>query len=106
MGRASRQKPQRLAEKLLQIRTSLGLSQNGLIKKMGLEDEIFQDSISAFERGVREPALPVLLGYARVAGVWVDVLIDDSLSLPEKLPVSVREKALQRYIQRQDKEAE
>ena len=34
----------------------------------------------------REPLLPVLLAYARLAGVSTDVLIDDELDLPAKLP--------------------
>lgn len=86
MGTASRPKPERLAEKLLQIRFSLGLSQNEMIRRLGFEDKIFQGTLSAYERGVREPALPVLLSYARVAGLCVDVLIDDELEVPEKLP--------------------
>jgi transcriptional regulator with XRE-family HTH domain len=88
MGRASRRKPARLAEKLLHIRTAMGLSQNELIGRMGLTGELFQDSISAFERGVREPDLLVLLEYARVAGVFIDALVDDSIDLPMKLPAS------------------
>src|SRR4051812_29463802 len=86
MARASRQKPARLAEKLLQIRIGLGLSQNEMVSRLGLGDEITRDYISAFERGVREPPLPTLLQYARAAGVWVDVLIDDKLDLPKRLP--------------------
>src|SRR5438309_11473297 len=86
MGRGLRQRPARLARKLRQIRSALGLSQNGIIRHLGLADEIYQDYISAYERGVREPPLPVLLGYARVAGVCVDVLIDDALKLPARLP--------------------
>jgi transcriptional regulator with XRE-family HTH domain len=88
MGRLSRRRPKRLAEKLLHIRKALDLSQNGMIKRLGFKGELFQDSISAFERGVREPSLPVLLQYARVAGVYVDALIDDSIQLPKRLPVS------------------
>jgi transcriptional regulator with XRE-family HTH domain len=57
-----------------------------LIKRLGLEDDLTQARISAYERGVREPPLLVLLSYARVAGVYVDVLIDDDLELPLKLP--------------------
>lgn len=34
----------------------------------------------------REPPLPVLLGYARAANVYVDALIDDAVDLPERLP--------------------
>ena len=86
MGRAIRPKPKRLAEKLLQIRTALGLSQNQLIRHLGFSDVITQDYISAYERAVREPPLPVLLKYARAANVYVDALIDDSLDLPERLP--------------------
>jgi transcriptional regulator with XRE-family HTH domain len=86
MGRAIRPKPKRLAEKLLQIRTALGLSQNGMIRRMGLSDELTQDYISAYERGVREPPLPVLLEYARVANVYVDAFINDEVNLPSRLP--------------------
>ena len=86
MGRASRPKPTRLAEKLLQIRTAMGLSQNEMIKHMGLVDELLREEISDFERGKRVPPLPVLLEYAQAAGVWVDVLIDDAVDLPTRLP--------------------
>ena len=88
MGTASRPKPKRLAKKLLHIRESLGLSQNEMIKKLGFE--IFQGTISAYERGLREPALPILLSYASVAGMCVDVLIDDNLNLPVSLPGTPR----------------
>jgi transcriptional regulator with XRE-family HTH domain len=86
MGQASRTAPQRLAEKLVQIRLSLELSQNELIRRMDLEEDLTQARISAFERSVREPPLLVLLSYARVAGIYVDVLIDDELELPARLP--------------------
>lgn len=85
MGKRSRPKPQRLAEKLLQIRLAYDLSQNGMIRRLGLEGELVQADVSAFELGTREPALPHLLRYARTAGVAVDVLIDDDLDLPKKL---------------------
>ena len=85
MGKRARPKPRRLAEKLLQIRSAYDLSQNGMIRRLGLEDELVQADVSAFELGTREPALPHLLQYARTAGVTVDVLIDDDLDLPAKL---------------------
>lgn len=85
MGKRSRPKPRRLAEKLLQIRQAYDLSQNGMIRRLGLGDELVQADVSAFELGTREPALPHLLRYARTAGVTVDVLIDDDLDLPKKL---------------------
>jgi len=86
MGRGTRPRPLRLAEKLLRIRTVLGLSQNEMIRHLQSADDLTQDYISAYERGVREPPLPILLKYARAAGVWLDVLVDDDLDLPVKLP--------------------
>lgn len=81
MGRYHRQKPAKLAEKLLQIREKLGLSQNELIRHLGLEDEITQSRISGYELGTREPSLPTLLKYAKAAGISTDVLIDDETEL-------------------------
>ena len=82
MGKASRPKPERLAEKLLQIRIGLNLSQNELIKRLNYDKELLQGTISTYELGKREPSLPLLLHYARLAGVCVDVLIDDEQNLP------------------------
>ena len=84
MGRYYRQKPARLAEKLLHIRTALALSQNEMIRHLGLEEEITQSRISGYELGTREPSLPTLLRYARAFGVSTDVLIDDAVNLPDK----------------------
>lgn len=86
MGTARRPKPKRLAEKLLQIRLALNLSQNELIRRLDFEKELVQGTISTYELGKREPSLPLLLKYARVAGICVDDLIDDELDLPDKLP--------------------
>ena len=86
MGKQTRKRPERLPEKLLEIRLKLGLSQNGMVRRLGLEDEIERDYISKYERGTLEPSLWVLLQYARAANVWVDALIDNDFDLPEKLP--------------------
>src|SRR5712692_7216103 len=86
MGSAARRKPKRLAEKLLEIRVGLGLSQNGLIRKMGFSDELTQAQISMYERGIRQPPLPILAAYAKVANVYVEALIKDDLDLPRRLP--------------------
>jgi len=86
MGRAMREKPGRLAEKLLQIRQALQLSQNGMLERLGISKTSYRHYISDFENDVREPTLLVLLKYARAANIWVDVLIDDSLDLPKELP--------------------
>ncbi len=82
MARGARMKPERLAEKLVQIRTMLGLSQNELIRKLGVD--LTQNRISEYETGKGEPPLPILLKYARLIGVSTDVLIDDELDLPAK----------------------
>lgn len=79
-----RKQPVRLAEKLLQIRESLGVSQGDLLARLGLEDELERDYISKYERGVLEPPLHVLLSYARLIGISTDVLIDDALDLPKQ----------------------
>ena len=96
MGSAARRKPARLAEKLLAIRTGLGLSQNGIIRQMGFVHDLSQAEISMFERGVRVPPLPVLLEYAHAANVLVEVLIDDALDLPEKLPSPKKHEGVRR----------
>jgi transcriptional regulator with XRE-family HTH domain len=85
MGNA-RRRPKRLAEKLLQIRNALGLSQTEMHKRLGVEDEILYNRISDYELDKSEPTLMTLLQYARVAGVYVEDLIDDGLELPSKLP--------------------
>ena len=86
MGVRAPRRPERLAEKLLQIRVALGLSQSELLRRLELEDAISYKKISDYERGEREPSLLILLQYARVANVSTDVLIDDRLDLPAKLP--------------------
>jgi transcriptional regulator with XRE-family HTH domain len=83
MGEKARPKPKRLAEKLLQIRVRLGISQNELIRRLGVE--LTQNRISDYELGIGEPSLPVLLKYARLAGVCMERLVDDELHLPDKL---------------------
>ncbi|MDT4898985.1 MAG: Helix-turn-helix domain [Acidobacteriota bacterium] len=86
MGTKPRLKPERLASKLLQIRDALGLSQTEMLYRLGVEDIISYKQISKYETGKGEPMLIILLRYARLAGVSVDVLIDDELDLPAKLP--------------------
>jgi transcriptional regulator with XRE-family HTH domain len=86
MGKTQRPKPSRLAEKLVQIRQALNLSQNELIKRLDFREiDLVQGTISTYELGKREPSLPLLLKYARLVGVSVDVLIDDELDLPNSI---------------------
>src|SRR5262245_41796297 len=96
MGKYPRRKPERLTEKLVYIRTSLGISQNGMVRHLGLEDEIVRETISGYELGTIEPPLPVLLAYARAANIYVDALIDDDLDLPKKLPSNKKSEGIKR----------
>jgi len=87
MGRASRPKPAKLAEKFKQIRLLLNFSQTDMLIKLGYSEDKkeFRSVISAYELGKREPTLIDLLKYARIAGVSVECLIDDELSLRQNL---------------------
>lgn len=85
MGRP-RQRPERLAEKLKAIRAALALSQTEIVRALQAEDLIVASQVAQFEAGRREPSLIVLLRYARLAGVPLDVLADDALELPAVLP--------------------
>lgn len=97
MGRAPRQRPRRLSEKLLHIRSSLGLSQNEMVRRLGLEGRLLREDVSRFERGVGgEPPLDLLLRYARAIsktgrGEFLEALIDDGMDLPDKLPADPQE---------------
>jgi len=87
MGRGKRYQPKRLAEKLIEIRNRLDLNQSQMFKRLGeTPSKIYASHISSYEQGTREPPLDVLLQYARIAGVPMEVLIDDELDLPEILP--------------------
>ena len=96
MGSVARTKAARLGEKLLRIRLELGLSQNGMLERLGFSEELFRSNISQYELGTRVPPLPVLLEYARAAGVYMDDLIDDEFDLPAKIPGTVRHEGIRR----------
>ena len=81
-----RWRPDRLAQKLLDIRLTLDLSQPQLLKELGVEDEISYNRISDYERDKFDPPLPVLVEYARVARVNLEDIVDDRLDLPKNLP--------------------
>src|SRR5688500_8996095 len=86
MGRASRETPKRLGEKLLQIRVALGLSQDAMLRRLGLAKRYGRHYISGFENGEREPSSLVLLKYSKVARVWINALVDDGINLPQAIP--------------------
>lgn len=102
MGRARRSRPAHLASKLRRIRLALCYTQKQMFD--ALQDEktttLYVGHIALFEGSKREPDLLVLLRYARVAGVSVEMLIDDELELPSVLPahsdVGISRKPLKR----------
>ena len=96
MGRRARRRPKRLAEKLVQIRNALGLSQSEMWRRLGVEDEIPYKRISKYELDENEPPLSILLQYARVAGVHMEALVDDELDLPDRLPGMVKHESIKR----------
>lgn len=98
MGRAkaTRLIPERLPEKLLLIRNSLGLSQSEMLNRLGLDDDLWYTQISGYELGRSVPPPVVLLEYARVANVYVEALIDDALDLPDRLPSAKKHEGVKR----------
>src|ERR1043165_1556752 len=68
--------PKYLAGKLKLIRERAGMSQSQIAEALGVENRA---SISGYERGEREPPLPVVLAYARLAKIAMEVLVDDEL---------------------------
>src|SRR5215210_1217422 len=104
MGKYPRRKPARLTEKLVHIRAPLGLSQNGLVRHLGLTAELGRETISGYKLGTTEPPLPILLAYARAANVYVDALIDDELDLPDKLPSRAKSEGIKRRLKRSSRQ--
>jgi transcriptional regulator with XRE-family HTH domain len=87
MGRSPREHPKKLAPKLRYIRIALDLTQEQmaeLLKKV--KPSIQPGHVSELERGLREPTLTLLLRYARIGGIPMELLVDDELDLPAKLP--------------------
>lgn len=79
MGRTPRNKPRHLGRKLLRIRQKLGMSQTEMSKALGLK--VHYSAVSNFELGTREPDLIVVLKYARLAKVPMEMLVDDKMKL-------------------------
>jgi hypothetical protein len=69
-----------------------------MIRRLGFEGELIQAHISAYERlhENRVPPLGVVLQYARCAGVEMEVLVDDSLDLPERLTMGFKSGRIKR----------
>jgi|ERR1043165_1617291 transcriptional regulator with XRE-family HTH domain len=108
--RNTRQTPARLAEKLLQIREGLGLSQNQMIRRLGFEEELSQSHISAYEQKNKKlrrvPPPGVLLAYARSisttgGGEFLEALIDDSMDLPSSFPAAPSKRKVKKSSSKQ-----
>jgi transcriptional regulator with XRE-family HTH domain len=78
MGHA-RRRPKRLAEKVLQIRTTLGLSRSEMVERLGIE--MPYTNVSKYERDKSEPPIEVLLAHARAANVQLEQIVDDDQDL-------------------------
>lgn len=103
MGRSKQYRPARMAEKLVHIRNTLdgGLSQDDMVRRLGMLEGLNRNYISCFERGTRVPPLNILLAYSRIisttgGGEFLEALIDDDLDLPEKLPADPQKELLKR----------
>jgi transcriptional regulator with XRE-family HTH domain len=103
MGRGTRLKPERLAEKLLQIRNAFGLSQSDMLRRLGFDEALWYTQISGYELGRSVPPLPILLQYARVANILMEVLADDDLDLPDTIPSPTRSEGTRRTTARSKK---
>lgn len=73
--------PQRLGAKLKKIRTAHGWTLDEMAEVLGRKGVSRRTRVYEWETGVRQPDLPTLLTYARIAGVSTDVLIDDDIEL-------------------------
>lgn len=79
-----RNRPDRLAEKLLQIREALGLSQQEMAERLNERAgvKITHKNISKYERDKSVPYIEIVLAYARLANVLMNQIVDDDLDLP------------------------
>jgi transcriptional regulator with XRE-family HTH domain len=82
MGHA-RSRPKRLAEKLLQIRKALGLSQKEMAKRLAelAGFKITSKNISKYECDRSVPFIETVLAYSRLANVLMNEIVDDDLDL-------------------------
>ena len=81
MGSSPRLRPKHLGKKLRALRLDvLGMSQTEMSKALGLK--VDYSAVSGYERGKREPPLPIVLRYARLAGCTMEELVDDKIKWP------------------------
>jgi transcriptional regulator with XRE-family HTH domain len=96
VGRSHRPIPKGLSDKLQYVRVNLNFTQkqmfdrlqSGLVRELD-EIKLHPSHISEYEKGVREPPLRVLLEYARIAQLPMDVLVDSELLIPNQFSLSL-----------------
>jgi transcriptional regulator with XRE-family HTH domain len=87
MGSKQLVKPKRMGEKVREIRLRLRLTQQEMFKILERHGaKIYVGYIGSYEINERIPTLLVTLAYARAAGIPMEILVDDDLDLPKKLP--------------------
>ena len=101
MGRAERNRPKRLSQKLAAIRQQLRIETlDEMIKRLDYPElSLHRSDISQYEKGKREPPLPILLRYARLANIYLEVLVDDELELPQQLPSNEKSEGIRLKIE-------
>lgn len=92
--RHPRPQPERLAEKLRQVRSQLGYTLEEMAQALSGVKKSPPDKshIHRFEAGIREPSLLVLLEYSKVTRVSLETLVDDELDLPLRVSITGKKK--------------
>lgn len=82
--RRQKLRAQRLGAKLLSIRQRQGLTQGALLPLVNPTEKngANRARVSQYEKGLREPSVIEMLNYAELAGVALEILLDDRLDLP------------------------
>jgi transcriptional regulator with XRE-family HTH domain len=84
MGSAGRMKPKKLGQKLKAIRNQFDYSFTQMAEQLSDKKvTILRTDVSRYEKGIREPSLIILLRYARLVGITLDVLADDEIKFPK-----------------------
>jgi transcriptional regulator with XRE-family HTH domain len=80
-----KRRPKRLAEKLLQIREALGLSQKEMAERLNEQAgvKITSKTVSNYERDKSAPYIEIVLAYSRLANVTMNQIVDDDLDLKQ-----------------------
>ncbi len=88
MGSKQLVKPNRMGEKVREIRLRLGFTQQKMFELLERHGaKIHVGYIGSYEINERIPTLLVTLAYARAVGIPMEALVDDNINLPAKLSV-------------------